>query len=164
MAEVPTRNFSLDTSSLVNSWNRIYQIDMIPSIWEHVEAVLAKGTAVVTIQVYEEIEKKDDALFGWCKERKELFTSIDDTHIDRLSGLMDRHPRIAAAGSGRNYADPWVVSLAQCFNPPFCVVTEEGSSRNANNPKIPYICDQEGLRSCTFNEFYAKRVGKSGVK
>lgn len=156
MADAQPPNFSIDTSALVNSWNRLYQIDMIPSIWEHVEAVLAEGRAVVTIQVYEEIKKKDDALFGWCKERKELFTAIDDAHIERLTGLMERHPRIAAAGSGRNFADPWVVSLAQCFDPPFWVVTEEGTSQNANNPKIPFVCDQEGLRSCTFNVFLRK--------
>ncbi len=143
----------MDTSSLVNSWNRLYQIDMIPSIWDHMEAVLAEGRAVVTQQVYEEIEKKDDALFAWCKERKALFTAIDEVHIELLAGLMERYPRIAAAGAGRNFADPWVVSLAQCYDPACCVVTEEGTSRNPNSPKIPFICNQEGLRSCSFNTF-----------
>lgn len=153
MADELLPEFSLDTSSLVNSWNRLYQIDMIPSIWDHVEGVLSAGRAVATIQVYEEIEKKDDALFDWCKERRALFIAIDDSHIEHLKGLMERHPRIAATGAGRNFADPWVVSLALRFDPPCCVVTEEGNSRNANNPKIPYICAQEGLRSCTFNVF-----------
>ena len=76
----------------MNSWNRLYQIDMIPSIWEHVEVMLTSGRAVATIQVYDEIEKKDDELFGWCKERKELFTTIDEKHIEHLSSLMERYP------------------------------------------------------------------------
>ncbi len=77
-------------------WNRLYQIDMIPSIWGHVEAMLAEGKAVVTIQVYEEIKKVDDALFGWCKERKELFTAIDDAHIERLRGILGSRQPVAA--------------------------------------------------------------------
>lgn len=143
--------FSLDTSSLMNAWNRNYQIDMFPSIWEHVEAILLDGLAVVTIQVYEEIKKKDDALAEWCEERKEVFQAIDENHIEHLTEIMKRYPRIGSAGSGRDYADPWVISLAQCFNPECCVVTEEGTSRNANNPKIPFVCESEGLSWCTFN-------------
>lgn len=32
-----------------------------------------------SIEVYNELEKKDDELFAWCKERKEkMFFEIDD--------------------------------------------------------------------------------------
>jgi len=145
--------FSIDTSALVNAWNRTYQIDMIPSIWEHVEAVVSAGDAVITIQVFDEIQRKDDALAAWCDERRDMFLPIDEQHMEHLTGIMTRHPRIAAAGTGRNFADPWVIALAQCFEPPCLVVTEEGRSRNANNPKIPFVCEQEGLTSCSFNRF-----------
>ena len=153
MPDGPVPSFSLDTSSLVNSWNRHYQIDMIPSIWDHVEGALKDQTAIATIQVYEEIEKKDDALFEWCKERKDFFTPIDDVHIEHLKNLMDNFPAIASSGSGRNFADPWVISLAQCYDPPRIVVTEEGTSQKPNNPKIPFICGKVGLTSCTFYQF-----------
>jgi len=146
-----TPQFSIDTSCLVNAWNRTYQIEILPSIWEHVEAIIWDGVAVVTIQVYEEIERKDDALAEWCKERKDMFHPIDEGHIEHLAGIMERYPRIASAGSGRNFADPWVIALAQCFDPPCCVVTEEGTSRKETNPKIPFVCESEGLTHCTFN-------------
>lgn len=137
----------------MNAWNRNYQIDMFPTIWDHVEEVIRAEVAVVTVQVYEEIQKKDDELAAWCAERRDIFFAIDDAHLANLTGIMDRHPRMVSSGSGRNFADPWVIALAQCFEPPCCVVTEEGLSRNANNPKIPFVCDQEGLPSCTFNRF-----------
>jgi hypothetical protein len=148
--------FSLDTSSLMNAWNRNYQIDILPSIWEHVETTLRSGVAVATVQVFEEIKKKDDAFAEWFEERKDVFEPIDEPHLENLSGIMERYPRIASAGSGRNFADPWVISLAQCYDPPCCVVTEEGTSRNANNPKIPFVCDSEGIEWCTFNGFLRK--------
>jgi len=160
--DAPLPLFSIDTSSLINSWNRLYQIDILPSIWEHLEAMLEAGRAVITIQVYHEIERQDDALLAWCKDRKEHFRDIDETHIDRLQGIMARHPEIAAVGSGRNYADPWVIALAQCFDPPCAVVTEEGRGK-ATNPKIPYICEQERLRSCTFNAFL-RETGWSEIR
>jgi hypothetical protein len=137
----------------MNAWNRNYQIDILPSIWEHVEAVLREGVAVATVQVYEEIKKKDDAFADWFDERKDVFEPIDEPHLESLAGIMERYPRIASAGSGRNFADPWVISLAQCYDPACSVVTEEGTSRNANNPKIPFVCESEGLQCCTFNGF-----------
>lgn len=152
--------FSLDTSSLMNAWNRNYQIDMIPSIWEHVEVMLSDGVAVATVQVYEEIKKKDDAFAEWFEERKGVFKEIDELHLAKLAEVMQRYPRIASAGSGRNFADPWVISLAQCYDPVCAVVTEEGTSRNANSPKIPFVCESEGLDWCTFNGFL-RRTGWS---
>lgn len=146
-------HFSLDTSSLMNAWNKNYQIDMLPSIWEHVETMLRDEIAVATVQVYDEIKNKDDAFAEWFHERKELFKPISEEHLELLSGIMERYPRIASTGSGRNFADPWVISLAQCYDPTCCVVTEEGTSRNANNPKIPFVCDNEGLKCCNFNGF-----------
>ena len=82
---MPNPQFSLDTSSLMNAWNRTYQIDILPSIWEHVETILRDGDAVVTVQVYEEIKKKDDAFAEWFEERKEVFEPIDEIHIEHLS-------------------------------------------------------------------------------
>ena len=125
---------------------------MLPSIWTHLEAMLESGRAVATIQVFEEIERKDDALLEWCKARKHLFADVSDEQIIHLQGIMSRHPRIAAVGSGRNYADPWVVALAQCYDPNGIVVTEEDKGK-PTNPKIPYICEQEGLQPYTFNRF-----------
>jgi len=152
VAEADTPIYSIDTSCLIKSWNLVYQIDMLPSIWTHLEAMLESGRAVATIQVYEEIERKDDALLNWCKERKHLFTDVSEDQIVNLQGIMARHQRIAAVGSGRNYADPWVIALAQCFDPTAIVITEEDKGK-PTNPKIPYVCGKEGITCTTFNRF-----------
>ena len=150
MTDEEPKRFSIDTSCLIESWNNLYQIDILPSIWKHLDFMLRIDTAVITVQVFEEIERKDDALLEWCKERKELFTDVSETQLEMLQGLMERHERIAAVGAGRNYADPWVVALAQCYNPFAIVVTEERGGKETN-PKIPYICGQEDLKPYTFN-------------
>lgn len=152
MPEVQRPIFSIDTSCLINSWNLVYQIDILPSIWIHLETMLETKRAVATIQVFEEIERKDDALLEWCKARKHLFTDVSDEQLVNLKGIMTRHQRIAAVGSGRNYADPWVIALAQCYDPLAIVVTEEDKGKQTN-PKIPYICGEEGVQCYTFNRF-----------
>lgn len=142
--------YSLDTSSLINAWNKLYQPDLIPSIWSHVDDLLNREVIVVTEQVHEEIIRKDDALAAWCAERKALFRRVDDALQDCLSQLMARHERIAAVGSGRNYADPFVIALAQTFNPVLTVVTEEERGK-PTNPKIPYLCQEEQINCINFN-------------
>jgi Domain of unknown function (DUF4411) len=142
--------YSVDTSSLVNAWNKLYQPDIFPSIWEHIDAAWRTGAIVITEQVYLEIEKKDDELFAWCTERRSLFRPISDPQQDCLTALMSRHRRIAASGSGRNFADPFVIALAQTFSPRLTVITEEDFGKETN-PKIPYLCKQEGLQWTNFN-------------
>ena len=101
--------FSLDTSCLVNAWNKLYQPDLIPSIWDHLDQLWRGNVVVLTEQVQHEIERKDDELAKWCRERRQLFRPIDDPLQDCLSSLMTRHRRIASSGSGRNFADPFVI-------------------------------------------------------
>ncbi len=151
MIDNPHQQFSIDTSCLIESWNHIYQIDIFPSIWVHLEFHLRIETAVISVQVFEEIRKQDDDLHDWCKERKDLFTDISEAQIEKLQGIMQRHPRIAAKAN-RNFADPWVIALAQTFEEPAIVVTEERGGKESN-PKIPYVCGKEGMRSYTFNRF-----------
>ena len=151
MADNPHRPYSIDTSCLIESWNNLYQIDVLPSIWEHLDFLLRVDIARITIQVFEEIEKQDDALHDWCKERKDLFTDITEIQIEKLQGVMGRYPRIASKGT-RNYADPWVIALAQTTTPSSIIVTEERGGKETN-PKIPYVCKKEGLDVYTFNRF-----------
>ena len=142
--------YSIDTSCLINAWNKTYQPDLFPSIWEHIESLWCNGTIAITEQVFHEIARKDDAIHAWCQERKDLFLTIDDALQDKLTLLMTNHERIAATGDGRNFADPWVIALAQTFSPALTVVTEEDKGKETN-PKIPYLCDKEGLNCINFN-------------
>jgi uncharacterized protein DUF4411 len=143
--------YSLDTSALMNAWNKHYQIDLLPSVWEHVDARLRDGTAVISMQVFEEIERKDDAFKEWTTERKELFTELTEEVIDLQTELINTYPGMLGPGD-RNMADPWVIALAQSYNPALKVVTEEGHGK-VNFPKIPRVCESEGVEHCTFNSF-----------
>jgi Domain of unknown function (DUF4411) len=142
--------YSIDTSCLINAWNKSYQPDLFPSIWEHIDRLWRDDIIAVTEQVLQEIERKDDEIHAWCRERKDLFRPIDDALQDKLAELMAAHERIAATGDGRNFADPFVISLAKTFDPALTVVTEEDRGK-ATNPKIPYLCQQEGLQCINFN-------------
>jgi hypothetical protein len=143
--------YSLDTSALMNAWNKHYQIDILPSVWEHVDTRLRDGTAVVSMQVFLEIERRDDALKDWCIERRDFFTELDEDVIELQRVVINAYPRLVGPGE-RSMADPWVIALAQNYEPVLTVVTEENFGKE-NAPKIPYVCDQVGLEYCTFNGF-----------
>jgi hypothetical protein len=55
-------------------------------------------------QVFIEIERQEDDLCNWCRDRKDYFEEVDETVIRHVTTLMDRYQRLTTAG--RNEADP----------------------------------------------------------
>lgn len=84
MAAKPT--YSIDSSALIHGWRRVYRPKNFGVIWDKLDILIAAGRLRASIEVFGEIEKKDDELLAWCKERKEvLFAELDDdTQISSL--------------------------------------------------------------------------------
>jgi hypothetical protein len=55
----------------IHAWRRIYRPKNFGFVWEGFDALIAEGRFKASIEVYNELQKKDDELFEWCKERKE---------------------------------------------------------------------------------------------
>jgi hypothetical protein len=144
--------YSLDASALVNPWGKLYQPDLIPSIWHHLDELIRAGAVLISMEVFFEVERQADDLHRWCKERKEYFVDLTEEVQDQVTDLLARYPRMVAVGSDRGRADPFVIALAKVHNPPLTVVTEEGKGK-PTNPKIPYVCREEGLEYRNFNGF-----------
>jgi hypothetical protein len=98
-----------------------------------------------SIEVFIELEKKDDELFKWCKERKEkMFADLDDATQTQVARIMAAHPRLVDTAKGRSGADPFVIALAVTTNPFMVVVTEE----SAGKTRIPDVCGAERIQCC----------------
>lgn len=103
-----------------------------------------------------ELERRDDQLFGWAKERKAslVIDSLRDSEqVDAVREILASHAKlIKHSGRGtRSGADPWVIALARARQ--FAVVTleERGSE---NRPKIPDVCQHYGVRCLTLVDFF----------
>ena len=59
--------------------------------------------------------------------------------------IMQKYPKLVDTGKGKSGGDPFVIAQALAGNPRLVVVTQEAGG-TANKPRIPYVCDREGVQ------------------
>lgn len=134
---------SVDTSALVNGWQKYYPPDAFPSLWEKLGELFDQEWLVATEEVKHELEKKDDELLKWAKARPKMFVSIDCMIQVAVKEILANHPRLLDTKKNRSGADPFVIALAKVCNGR--VLTDERSSNSTKNPRIPDVCSSMGI-------------------
>ncbi len=138
--------YCIDTSSLLHAWRRAYPPKRFNGLWTALDRLIDDARLLATIEVYHELKKKDDDIFEWSKVRKEaLFREIDDDVQVEVVRIMQKYPKLVDTGKGKSGGDPFVIAQALAADPPLVVVTQEAGG-SAEKPRIPYVCDQEGVR------------------
>jgi hypothetical protein len=137
--------YSVDSSALIHGWRRAYRPKNFGFLWDRFGELAEQGRFRATIEVYHELERKDDELFAWCKERKDaMFAAIDDDTQRHVTRIMAAHPRLVDTVRGRSGADPFVIALAATTSPRMVVVTEESPGKT----RIPDVCAAEKIDCC----------------
>jgi hypothetical protein len=137
--------YSIDTSALVHGWRRAYPPKRFSALWAKIDELIEQGRLVASIEVLHELEKKDDDVFAWAKERKAtLFREIDEDVQGAVVFLMQTYPKLVDTGKGKSGGDPFVIAQAMAANPRHVVVTQEAGGSN-ERPKIPFVCQAEGV-------------------
>src|SRR3981081_132520 len=110
--------YSADSTALIHGWRRIYRPKNFGFVWDRLAVLIEEGRLKASIEVYNDLEKKDDELFKWCKERKEkLAVDIDDNIQAHVTRIMKPYPRLVDTVKGRSGSDPFVIALAASTNP-----------------------------------------------
>lgn len=144
VAEGPV--YCIDTSSLLHAWRRAYPPRRFSGLWLQFDNLIESGRLVASIEVFHELKKKDDDVFAWAKERNDpMFIEIDDDTQSEVVRIMQKYPKLVDTGKGKSGGDPFVIAQALASIPNLVVVTEERGG-SADKPRIPYVCDREGLR------------------
>jgi hypothetical protein len=118
--------YCFDTSALIHAWIRAYPPKHFGSLWKQLDGLIAAGRMVSSVEVYNELKKKDDELAGWAKDRKdEIFREIDDPVQVAVVMLMRTYPKLVDTSKGKSGADPFVIAQAMGANPTHVVVTQE---------------------------------------
>lgn len=150
--------YSIDTSAILEAWRRRYPPDVFPAVWKRVEGVIDEGDLGASEEVLLEIEKRDDEVYIWAKERKpNLFVAIDEEQQGYVSVILKKHERLVDTRKNRSAADPFVIALAiakEC-----AVVTAEAATGKAEKPNIPDVCSAMamGVRSINLLEFFREQ-------
>ena len=139
--------YSLDTSSLIAAWLERYPIDNFPKFWDELSKSIAKGDVVASAEVMREVKKKDNDLHKWCRLQAKLSVEVDNECQTHVQLIMKEYPKFVDTRTGKNSADPFVISLALVHNPRLIVVTEENGG-SANRPAIPFVCRALKITPC----------------
>src|SRR5262249_15883540 len=137
--------YSADSSALIHGWRRIYRPKNFGFVWDRLSVLIEEERFKASIEVYSDLEKKDDELFKWCKERRDkLIVDIDDNIQPHVARIIRAYPRLVDTVKGRSGSDPFVIALAASTNPTMTVVTEEF----AGKVRIPDVCNAERISYC----------------
>ncbi len=141
--------YCLDSSALINPWNKHYSMDLAPGYWKGIADMAKAGTVVISEEVRDEIFAQRDALAKWAKTNiQQWYPLTDDVQVS-LTAVMKDWSHMVRNGK-RNRADPVVVATAHALGAK--VVTEEGPGK-ATAPGIPRVCIGMGVTSITTYDF-----------
>lgn len=153
--------YCLDTSVLINGWNRHYPISIphFAPIWDAIANDIRAGGSLVSWEVWKEVKKQDDELLTWLSDVKDLIERPRSAEIKELQSVMRRFPNFAAErGSALNAADPWVVAMALA-NDAIVVTYEEATAarpKATRPPMMPHACDEMRVKWCAPAEYVGK--------
>ena len=151
--------YSIDSSALIHGWRRVYRPKNFGFVWERFDSLIGEGRLRSSIEVYNELERKDDELFKWCKDRNEkMFVELDEGTQIHVTRIMKDYPRLVDTVKGRSGADPFVIALAATTNPSMVVVTEESPGKT----RIPDVCSAESIEYCGLADMIEREDWKFG--
>jgi hypothetical protein len=146
----PTTIYCIDTSSIIK-W---YIEDYPPSIFEklqiRIEELIAAGRLRAPKAVFDEVKPGDDC-HKWCKGQTDLFMEESVAVQKIVTAIMAAHHNAEKPHKGVNGADPFVIAMAKDGGADWAVVADEHPG-SAENRKIPFVCNAEGVKCITFQQ------------
>lgn len=136
--------YSLDTSAILDGWRKYYPPDVFPLVWTKLDDLINQRLLIATEEVLVELEKKDDQVYKWAKEREHMFYPINDEIQLVVTEILRDHRKLIDERKNRSGADPFVIALAKIEN--CAVITGERPSNSLNRPHIPDVCIALGIR------------------
>jgi hypothetical protein len=141
--------FCVDSSGWLDGWTRNYPPDVFRTLWDRIEELVDGSEIIASEEVYVELAKKDDDLHDWIQARKSMLVPPDEAIQQRVAEILGKYPRLVDTLKGRSQADPFVIATA--MEHAAVVVTGEMMG-TAGKPRIPFVCQAEGIRCITFLE------------
>ena len=144
-------SFSFDTSALLEGWVRRYPPDVFPGFWRRLDRLIEDGLAFAAEEVLVELEKKDDDVYAWARDRPDFFVPLDESTQLAVVEVLEVHPELVKSGGSRSAGDAFVVGLAKARS--MSVVTGEQPTGNLKRPRIPDVCQALGIPCLSLLQF-----------
>ncbi len=154
-----THYYIIDTSSLIEL--RKFPNDVFPSLWKHIETLIAKGFMISHREVLKELSYQDDALKKWAQKQKVFFKDLDVDQLKIVKEILQKYPSLAKSDSETPSADPFVIALAiELKQDPQMTLIPSARKRvvvseerlHGNRIRIPFVCKEYGIECITMIE------------
>jgi Domain of unknown function (DUF4411) len=146
----PPTIYCIDTSSIIKWYVEDYPPSIFEGLQDRIEELIAAGRLFSPRAVLDEIKPGDDC-HKWCKGQDGLFTEESVSVQGIVSAIMARHHNREKPHKGISGADPFVIAMAKDGRVNWTVVADEHPG-SADNRKIPFVCNAEGVECITFQQ------------
>ena len=146
--------YCFDTSGWTHL-KRGYPPIHFPSLWKNIDYLINKDRIISPQETYEELEKQEDELFDWLKQRKKIFKKPDRETIALVSEILKIFPKLSHHQKPGPVADPFVIALARLTNRNLtmfdseCIVVSGETPGGSKKTKIPDVCINYNLKHFT---------------
>jgi hypothetical protein len=108
------------------------------------EALIRRGDLRASPMVLAELEAGEDDLYRWAAAQDGFCVDPDETEQHYVREVIRDFPGLVKNSEDRIDADPFVIALAKRHG--LTVVTMEAKRGQGYQSKMPYACEQLGLR------------------
>jgi hypothetical protein len=140
---------------MLDAWVRHYPPDVFKTIWADMDSAAKNSQIFVIEEVLRELERKDDGIYKWVKQRDFMVVQIDVDVQKQLKHIMSKYERLVDTKKNRSGCDPWVIALARARG--LTVVTGEKASGKLHKPKIPDVCKDLGVPCIEIVDFFRQQ-------
>ena len=113
------------------------------------------GDIFVIDEVVRDLERKDDDVYKWVRQREAMVVPIDAEVQSHVVEIMSKYGQLVDTKKNRSGSDPWVIALARARG--LTVVTGEKATGNLKKPKIPDVCRDLGVPCLEIVDFFRKQ-------
>ena len=149
-------DYLFDTNIFIASKNQL-PLDVWPTFWRCIAALIEEGKIFSSIKVKEEIERGDDELTTWMRNnsRDDFYIPLDKDILVRYKETQDWASnntifKPAARQTYADAADAYLVATAAAKNM-VLVTFEKSNPLCKNRVLIPDACQAIGVRCCDLN-------------
>jgi hypothetical protein len=137
--------YCVDTSSWIDA-KEWYSLVNLPSFWNKLDSLVNKQRIISPHEVYDELKRKDDEVFKWVNQHKQIFKVLDDEQVAVAREIMTNYPKLIDEQKEYPDADPFVIALAIVENKNLllkggkCLLVTSEKPGSQRKPKIPDVC------------------------
>lgn len=131
--------YVLDSSFLIKL-HREQPPEIYVSLWNRLSALLAAGEGVIPREADREMQRKDDPLRSWLRDRQASVVESTDEELVIVQAISRRYPDWVRGQ--KNAADPFLVAAALTRDA--VVVTDErhsGSGAADHHMRLPNVAE-----------------------